>query len=241
MLPKKGEIMKHAKTKSGSPQANGYSLLELSIVLIIIGLISLGILKGRHLIQAAKIRSLVTQLNDIHLATHLFEERYGYLPGDYPDARNILDPDLFPGNGNGRITGDGLSQNPAEKSVQFWSHLAAAHIMPSQGPLIQHEIHFGRGVPKCKIGGGITAELSPFPDTPGLWFIVGKRIGTRNLGALFTPGEAQQILKAFATEDPTQGALRVKEGQGVAPGTCLKQRRLNLATTTPACILLMQY
>jgi len=60
----------------------GFTLVELAIVLIIIGLILGMVFKGRHLIDSAKVKHLAAQYNKILAAVNMFYERYGFYPGD---------------------------------------------------------------------------------------------------------------------------------------------------------------
>ena len=70
------------------PQA-GFTLIELSIVLVIIGLIVGGILVGQDLIAAASIRAQASQLQQFSSAFRTFQGKYGYLPGDIPAAEAV--------------------------------------------------------------------------------------------------------------------------------------------------------
>src|ERR1700722_13612838 len=63
----------------------GFTLIELSIVLVIIGLIIGGVLVGRELISAAQIRAQISQIEKYNSAANTFRGKYGYLPGDIPD------------------------------------------------------------------------------------------------------------------------------------------------------------
>jgi prepilin-type N-terminal cleavage/methylation domain-containing protein len=63
----------------------GFTLIELSIVLVIIGLIAGGVLVGRDLISAAAIRAQISQVEKYSAAVNTFRSKYGYLPGDIPD------------------------------------------------------------------------------------------------------------------------------------------------------------
>lgn len=66
---------------SSRPHA-GFTLLELSIVLIIIGLLVGGVLVGRSLIRAAELRATITQIEQLQTAVRTFQEKYNALPGD---------------------------------------------------------------------------------------------------------------------------------------------------------------
>ena len=63
---------------------SGFTLIELSIVLVIIGLIIGGVLVGQDLINAATIRAQISQIEKYNTAVRAFELKYGYLPGDMP-------------------------------------------------------------------------------------------------------------------------------------------------------------
>src|SRR5579871_3923101 len=90
---------------------SGFTLIELSIVLVIIGLIVGGILTGRDLIDAAAQRAQIAQIEKYNTAVNTFRIKYGYLPGDIPDpyasnfgfqARGSVSGE---GDGNGIIEG----------------------------------------------------------------------------------------------------------------------------------------
>ena len=90
---------------------SGFTLIEMSIVLVIIGLIVGGILVGQDLIASAAIRSQISQIERYNTAVNTFRNKYGYLPGDMPDPYasqfGFSARGTFPGlgDGNGIIQG----------------------------------------------------------------------------------------------------------------------------------------
>src|ERR1700722_13172793 len=65
-----------------SEQTNGFTLIELSIVLVIIGLIVGGVLVGQDLIKAAEVRAQISQIESYNTAVNTFRGKYSKIPGD---------------------------------------------------------------------------------------------------------------------------------------------------------------
>ena len=66
--------------------AQGFTLIEIAIVLVIIGLLLGGILKGQELITSARVRNLISQQDGVKAAFFGFQDRFRALPGDYTAA-----------------------------------------------------------------------------------------------------------------------------------------------------------
>ena len=108
----------------------GFTLIEIAIVLVIIGLLLGGILKGQELITSARVRNLISQQDGIKAGFYGFQDRYRALPGDYQQASQNLGGNSAAtnGNGDGRITdattaGGGTA--PDEQNL-VWDHLTRA-------------------------------------------------------------------------------------------------------------------
>jgi prepilin-type N-terminal cleavage/methylation domain-containing protein len=107
-----------------SARRGGFTLIELSIVLVIIGLIVGGVLVGQDLIEAAALRATVSQLEKYNAAVNTFRVKYGYLPGDIPDPA-ATDTGLLPrgtifvnGAPFGWPSGAGLAQGDGNSVLQ---------------------------------------------------------------------------------------------------------------------------
>jgi type II secretory pathway pseudopilin PulG len=93
-----------------------FSLVELSIVIVILALIIGGIVAGRSLIRAAELRSVMTDANSYIAAINNFKQRYRYLPGDAPNAEGYWTAAATDnGNADGIVSG-------AERYLA-WQHL----------------------------------------------------------------------------------------------------------------------
>lgn len=82
---------------------SAFSLVELSIVLVILGLLTGGILTGQSLIRAAELRSVLVDFDKYRGAAMQFRNKYLYLPGDMPNANDFWPADIGNGNGDGKI------------------------------------------------------------------------------------------------------------------------------------------
>ena len=81
----------------------GFTLIEIAIVLVIIGLLLGGVLKGQELITSARVRNLISVQDGIKAAYFGFQDRYRALPGDYTLATTNITGATVNGNGNGRV------------------------------------------------------------------------------------------------------------------------------------------
>lgn len=120
------EIFKSKKTSQ-----SGFSLIELSLVLVIAGLVTGGVVLGSNLIKSSELKQVASSINQYKIAYHLFEKKYGQLAGDMVDATtywpSCIDngTNVCNGNGNGTISysigkGEGL---------RFWQHLSLSEII----------------------------------------------------------------------------------------------------------------
>ncbi len=89
-------------TMTKNKRARGVTLVEIAIVLVIIGLLLGGVLKGQELINNAKVRSIADRQNSIKVAWFAFIDRFQALPGDYVYANQYI-PGAINGAGNGII------------------------------------------------------------------------------------------------------------------------------------------
>ena len=77
------------QTKQATTRESGFTLVELAIVIVIIGLIIGGVLVGQDMIRSAEIRATIGQWEGYNSATNTFRDKYGYIPGDINQDRAL--------------------------------------------------------------------------------------------------------------------------------------------------------
>ncbi len=108
--------MKHSK------RTDAFTLVELSIVIVIIGLIVSGVTAGSTLARQAKLRSIITDINRYRTAVNTFKLQYNALPGDMANAVSFWGATTTGGNANGVIQW-------SNEAYLAWQHLALAKLI----------------------------------------------------------------------------------------------------------------
>lgn len=220
----------------------GFSLVELSIVLVILGLLTGGILTGQSLIRASELRAVTTEFTRYKTALHSFRDKYFALPGDMSSATkfwgddNTNCPDALIANGTpGTCNGDGdgvfeaASVNGGtSEEFQFWKQLALAGLLEGgytgiSGVNGMWESVIGTNCPRSKItnGGWTILNLGPtvvsdptyFDGTYGGSVQVGTQNGTSRTGLpVVKTEEAWNIDTKLDDGKPAYGIVRSDKG-----------------------------
>jgi len=85
-------------------KTRGFTLVEIAIVLVIVGLLLGGILKGQEMITQARIKNVIGDFSGIAAAYHGYQDRYRAIPGDDPGAARWTGATA--GSGNGVVAGN---------------------------------------------------------------------------------------------------------------------------------------
>ena len=118
--------------KSFKNQQSGFTLVEIAIVLVIIGLLLGGILKGQELINSAKAKSYASDFRVIQTSLYGFQDRFKAIPGDYASAATNITGATTATTpsattvGNGQIDGLWDSVTATDESCLAWQHLRLA-------------------------------------------------------------------------------------------------------------------
>ncbi len=134
---------------SKQPEQQGFSLVELSIVLVILGLLVGGILSGQSLIRASELRSVTTEYQTFVTSLGTFRDRYFALPGDLSNAASFWSTS-HNGDGDGAIEGS-TTANSNETGLA-WEHMSKATIIEgSYTPTSWAATVRGSSNPKAKL------------------------------------------------------------------------------------------
>ena len=152
---------------------SGFTLVEIAIVLVIIGLLLGGVLKGQELVNSAKVKNFVNDFKTVPLFIYGYQDKYKALPGDDPNAvihvgaGATLEPTAET-LGNGQIDGNYNSTTGTDESVAFWQQVRLANL--ASGPTAFSTI--AADVPRNADGGRIGIQSkSPITNMTGSYFV----------------------------------------------------------------------
>jgi prepilin-type N-terminal cleavage/methylation domain-containing protein len=129
-----GYYDRHSGKNKMNRQQSGFTLVEIAIVLVIIGLLLGGVLKGQELINSAKVKNFISDFKTTPLLIYGYQDKYKALPGDdriasthLGTAVTLLAPTAAT-LGNGRIEGNYNSTTGTDESVAFWQQVRVANL-----------------------------------------------------------------------------------------------------------------
>jgi prepilin-type N-terminal cleavage/methylation domain-containing protein len=113
---------------------SGFTLVEIAIVLVIIGLLLGGILKGQEMITQAKIKNVISDFSGISAAYYGYQDRYRAIPGDDAQAATRWSSAAVSTTpGDGVVAGKYNSQTVTDESRLWWDHLRRAGFVAGNG------------------------------------------------------------------------------------------------------------
>lgn len=157
----------------------GFTLIEIAIVLVIIGLLVGGVLQGQELIANSRVKQAVKDMNGSAAALFAYQDRYGRLPGDDGPAATLAARGsawaaVSAGDADGRLEiATNQVFNGAGEAQEFWQHLRAAGFISGNpadaGVLALPTNPWGglMGVTTSNMGGNLTGTKVCLSQVPG--------------------------------------------------------------------------
>lgn len=217
----------------------GFSLVELSIVLVILGLLVGGILAGQSLIRASELRAVTTEQQRYATAISAFKDKYFTIPGDFNTTGFGTTGWIAFGDGDGLVEPNATAAS--NEASLFWIHLAQAGLVEGSYTNAGSGSHvLGTTFPRSKLngagwnavalgtvsttatlgaGGSVTVDSTTyFPAAYGnaLFFGAGTTVGAPT--GVLRAEEAWNVDTKMDDGRPDQGTVLTLESQGAAAG-----------------------
>lgn len=186
-------------------QQSGFTLVEIAIVLVIIGLLLGGVLKGQELVNSAKVKNLANDFRSISSFVYAYQDRFRALPGDDRNANTHVNGGVVATTpvaadvGNGRIDGSWNSTTQTDESYLFWQHVRLAGLATGTPTTASAEY-----IPRNAEGGVIGITGNPVLTAPTTAYPASFYICSRGIQGRY----ARQIDTTIDDGNTSTGSMR---------------------------------
>ncbi|WP_301103247.1 prepilin-type N-terminal cleavage/methylation domain-containing protein [Propionivibrio sp.] len=184
-------------------QQSGFTLVEIAIVLVIIGLLLGGVLKGQELVNNAKVKNLANDFRGISSFVYAYQDRFRALPGDDRAANTHLNGGTNAAAaslGNARIDGAWNSVTATDESYLFWQHVRLAGLATGTTNTAA-----GDYIPRNAEGGTIGVTSDPILTGPAIPYPASFYVCSQGIQGRF----ARQIDTTLDDGNTQTGTVRV--------------------------------
>lgn len=229
------------KNSLNKKNKNAFSLLEISVVLVVISLIVAATLQGQNLMKAMRLKSVISQASEYKIAISSFYTKYSAYPGDYEEASVDWGTSIENGDANYLI--EYKNSQGIYEGYNAWSQLYYAEIISvkynnvhSNTPLV------GVDIPDSKIKGSgfvFDANRKNFSNTNVLLF--GKPLSSNDfnakLNSALKPQEAYSIDSKLDDGIPNKGNIKAEDGNDSSDNCSTSENQYKLSNKNESCIL----
>ncbi len=213
-------------------QQSGFTLVEIAIVLVIIGLLLGGILKGQELINSAKVKNLANDFRVIPTYIYAYQDKFKALPGDDPQANthvNGATTATTPAGkqGNGVIDGNWNSTTNTDESFLFWQQVRLSNL--AAGPT---DVTDPTYIPTNAVGGklGVNSATAAQVEIQGM-------TGTYQVCSTGILGKfAKQLDVQMDDGNTATGSLRVVTDNAAVGTAAVATASIDDATNYTVCM-----
>ncbi len=203
-------------------EQRAFTLVEMAIVVVIISLLLSLVVKGNTLVESAKIRTVISEVNSYKTAINSFSAKYIALPGDFNDATSYWNnASVKNGNGDGKISFQ--NNESIYEGYNAWQHLSNEHMLDQAflGTATTNVPELNIDIPRARVGGGyfldsglindakdanvIALGLPTAPNTTAQPYTIGFAAG-------LIPSQAHDIDVKIDDGNPTTGMVRGTDG-----------------------------
>jgi len=186
----------------------GFTLVEMLIVVVIVGLLIAGVLVGRSIIRSARITSTVQQINQLKISVDGFKDKYGQLPGDLEDAQRLIPgctaacdislgpvgPNIGDAAGNGSIGFQDWDFIAFQSKKIGGSQPSSAYAVSAETTLFWYELEATGFIKGWVDSSGLTGDLTST-------VIFGESVPKAKIGGGFLAGNSSGLLSGTLYTD----------------------------------------
>ncbi len=228
-------------------QTQGFTLIELSIVLVIISLIVGGVIGGKALINSAKLQNIAKEINILRTAVNSYELQYDALPGDHSEAQSYFGATACPNGGGGTnpCNGNGnnqISDNSGYEDTRNVQHMMLADILNNNVNIWTSNGGGAQFMSKYGLNANLSIYYSSSAGKHYIRFANNSTSGGYYARSVLSPQDARSIDRKYDDDKADTGKIRGSRTGGhyytwTDSVNCTSGSAYRLDNSGPICIL----